>query len=268
MSIADKLRYVESSLEEIVKSSGQQLPDRGDFMITNISDHAGYIAKLVGMIKGGLGGMTDLPIHICTEDEYDAETGIPTVTDPVPDTFYLVPSGSDLDDMFEEWVYVNDRWERFGTGVGATMGELDDAPTAGSQNAVKSAGIKSALDKKTNRTEIGQNGTALMFNENDGGGAKFEHKDGTMSFVGVNDGGENGISGQIYSVKKVDGKNVGTRLNITSDGFYYLPNSDFAGGYTADDELATKKDIVEGIINVFNDPESIYIFDSGSIDGE
>lgn len=263
MSIADKLRYVESSLEELIKGSGQQLPDRGDFMITNISDHAGYIAKLVQMLKGNIGGAADLPIHICEAGEYDSETGVPTVADPIPDTFYLVPTGSDSDDMFEEWVYMNGRWEKFGTGIGAgTIGELDDNPTAGSQNAVKSGGVKSALDKKTNRTELGQNGTALIFNESDGGGAKFENKDGTMSFVGVNDGGANGITGQIYSFKNVNGKNVGTRLNITTDGFYYLPDSDSAGGYTEDDEIARKRDIIDTLTN----QQLELVLDGGNID--
>ena len=73
----------------------------------------------------------------------------------------------------------------------------------------------------------GANGKALIFNENDGGGAKFEHKDGVNSFVGVNDGGEGGLAAQIYAVKQIDGKNVGTRINVTNTG----------------DEIATKKDV-------------------------
>ena len=88
----------------------------------------------------------------------------------------------------------------------------------------------------------GSNGKALIFNEADGGGAKFEHKDGTLSFTGVNDGGENGITGQLYTVKKVDNKYIGTRLNMTLDGFYYT-NGANSSAFTADDEIATKGDI-------------------------
>lgn len=104
--------------------------------------------------------------------------------------------------------------------------------------------VKNIINNKTDHVLQGTNGRALMFNESDGGGAKFEHTDGTMSFVGVNDGGENGITGQVYSVKKnaETGKNVGTRINMTTDGFFYTSGKDSAS-YTANDEIATKGDI-------------------------
>lgn len=88
----------------------------------------------------------------------------------------------------------------------------------------------------------GTNGKSLIFNETDGGGVKFEHSDGTMSFTGVNDGGENGVTGQLYTVKKVDNKYVGTRLNMTLNGFYYT-NGANSMAFTEDDEIATKGDI-------------------------
>lgn len=88
----------------------------------------------------------------------------------------------------------------------------------------------------------GPNGKALIFNESDGGGAKFENKDGVNSFVGVNDEGDGGISAQIYAVKKVDGKNVGARINVTNTGIYYT-NGKNSAAFTADDEIATKKDV-------------------------
>ncbi len=97
------------------------------------------------------------------------------------------------------------------------------------------------LSNFVQRVIEGSNGKALIFNESDGGGAKFEHNDGTLSFVGVNDGGENGLTGQIYSVKKIDDKYVGTRINMTTNGFYYVKGDSSA--YTADDELATKGDL-------------------------
>lgn len=89
----------------------------------------------------------------------------------------------------------------------------------------------------------GANGKSLIFNESDGGGAKFEHSDGTWSFAGVNDGGENGLAGQLYVVKKdaSTGKYVGSRLNMTKDGFYYT-NGKNSYAFTADDEIATKGD--------------------------
>ena len=88
----------------------------------------------------------------------------------------------------------------------------------------------------------GANGKALIFNESDGGGAKFENKDGVNSFVGVNDEGDGGISAQIYAVKKIDGKNVGARINVTNTGIYYTNGANSAA-FTAGDEIATLKDV-------------------------
>lgn len=97
----------------------------------------------------------------------------------------------------------------------------------------------------TNRTiEVlnGPNGMARIWNESDGGGVQFTHSDGTRSFTGVNDGGKGGITGQLYSVDTKNG-NLGTRLNMTNDGFFYFKGKTSATAYTADDEIATRGDI-------------------------
>ena len=83
-------------------------------------------------------------------------------------------------------------------------------------------------------------GRALIFNEADGGGSKFEHVDGTFSYLGTNNGGANGLAAQIYAVNK-DTK-VGTRINVTTSGIYYT-NGNSSMAYTAGDEIATKKDV-------------------------
>lgn len=104
----------------------------------------------------------------------------------------------------------------------------------------------------------GTNGKALIFNEADGGGAKFEHKNNLASFVGVNDGAEGEIAAQIYAVKKVDGKNVGSRINVTTNGIYYTSGKNSAA-YSADDEIATKRD-VQGDAS----SKTVYLVDSSS----
>lgn len=87
------------------------------------------------------------------------------------------------------------------------------------------------------------NGKSLVWNESSGGGAKFEHSDGTLSFVGVNDGGENGLAAQIYALKKNESnKYVGTRINVTKDGIYYTNGADSIT-FNSGDEIATKKDV-------------------------
>ena len=99
------------------------------------------------------------------------------------------------------------------------------------------------LSNFVQRAVDGSNGKALIFNETDGGGAKFEHNDGTWSFVGVNDGGENGLAAQIYALKKnANNKYVGTRINVTKGGIYYTNGAD-SMAYTALDEIATKRDV-------------------------
>ena len=86
----------------------------------------------------------------------------------------------------------------------------------------------------------GSNGRALIFNEADGGGSKFEHKDGTYSAVAVNDGGAGGLAAQLYAVNK-DTK-VGSRRNVATTGIYYT-NGANSYAFTADDEVATKGDL-------------------------
>lgn len=126
------------------------------------------------------------------------------------------------------------------THIYIPVNDLVDTYTAGDGIAINNGVI--SVQNRTVRELNGTNGKALIFNESDGGGAKFEHGDGTWSYVGVNDGGENGITGQLYSVKQQSGKYVGTRLNMTSNGFYYLPNSN-SSAYSAENEIATKGDI-------------------------
>ena len=53
-------------------------------------------------------------IHICSSYEYDSQTLIPTIANPQTNTFYLVPSGTG-NDMYDEWIYVNNAWEKFGS---------------------------------------------------------------------------------------------------------------------------------------------------------
>jgi hypothetical protein len=61
--------------------------------------------------KGG-----SLPIHICTSDEYNHTTGVPTISSPDEGTLYLVPASSaTTGNLFDEWVYVDSAWEKVGS---------------------------------------------------------------------------------------------------------------------------------------------------------
>lgn len=137
--------------------------------------------------------------------------------------------------------------ETNGLSVGSNGLQLNLATSqsAGSLSAVDKTyidNLPTVLANKTTQVVEGINGRSYIHNEEDGGGIKYEHSDGTLSFIGANDGGEDGITGQIYSVKSSNGTYIGTRLNMTNEAFYYLPNSD-SSVYTADDEIATKGDV-------------------------
>lgn len=60
--------------------------------------------------------VSSLEIHICTAQEYDAQTGMPTVQNPYEKTFYLVPGGKG-NNLYIEWVYLDNKWEQFGSAT-------------------------------------------------------------------------------------------------------------------------------------------------------
>lgn len=74
---------------------------------------------LLGILKkiqngGGSGTAKDL-IHICASSEYNHSTGIPIIDSPSENTLYLVPASSAATgNLFDEWVYANNNWERIG----------------------------------------------------------------------------------------------------------------------------------------------------------
>ena len=82
---------------------------------------------------GGGSGGPGLSIHICSANEYDAVTGIPTVASPSETTFYLVPASDDGNDLYDEWVYVDGNWEKFGSrgSVSGMLSDLSDVTIAG-----------------------------------------------------------------------------------------------------------------------------------------
>jgi len=102
----------------------------------------------------------------------------------------------------------------------------------------------------------GPNGTAILWNEEDGGGSKFEHSDGTWSYIGTNDGGANGLAGQLYAVEKIGNKYSGTKLDIKKSGMYYTTGAASEASLADRDvpanELAVKGDITSAVTSVQN----------------
>lgn len=66
-------------------------------------------------------------IHICASGEYDSQSLIPTILDPEENVFYLVPNNGSNNDLFDEWIYTNGQWEKFGIGKIDIQNELNMA---------------------------------------------------------------------------------------------------------------------------------------------
>ena len=65
---------------------------------------------LLIQILDKMNGLCAIQIHICASDEYDQETGVPTIENPSPAVFYLVPT--DEQDHYEEWIHTGEGWEK------------------------------------------------------------------------------------------------------------------------------------------------------------
>ena len=55
-------------------------------------------------------------IHICNSNEYDSTSKIPTLENPEENIIYLVQTSNNSGNLYDEWIYVNNSWESFGSG--------------------------------------------------------------------------------------------------------------------------------------------------------
>ena len=62
---------------------------------------------------GASGNSAGLSIYICPQDE--VSNGLPDVEEPEEGIIYLVATGNESGNLYEEYVYVNEAWEKFGT---------------------------------------------------------------------------------------------------------------------------------------------------------
>lgn len=124
------------------------------------------IKTALDAVNSRIDNLSVFSFYICGNGEYDPVTGQPTIQNPDTSTFYLVPTGSSPD-VFTEWVYINNNWEKFGSTTVdlsnyVTTSDLQDAlddkqdvltfdstPTDNSQNPVTSDGIYDALSGKS-----------------------------------------------------------------------------------------------------------------------
>lgn len=71
---------------------------------------------------GSSGGVSEaeLQIYICGNEEIDSN-GLPNIAVPDATTIYLVPNNTGTNDLYIEWIYVNDEWEKFGSGTSISL---------------------------------------------------------------------------------------------------------------------------------------------------
>jgi len=93
--------------------------------------------------------------------------------------------------------------------------ELEGLITAEQARAIAAEANK--VDKEIAGVQTGDK--AIIFNEADGGGAKYEAADGTASFVGVNSDTNGGIGAQLYDIDVASNK--GAKLDVTKNGIFY-----------------------------------------------
>ena len=233
--------------------------------VTAVTAQAESNAAAIGNIEDEIGVITTNvqakanSADVYTKEEVDAKVSaipkfgievvesLPAVADAADDKIYLVRTADQVgSNIFTEYILVNSVFEQLGTqeldlSGYATKAELDDYVL---KNTILPGGV--FQNKKTN-----QDGSyALLFNESDGGGAQYSNADGTLSYVGVNDGGADGVSVQIYSKNKTS--NSGVRINVSASKAYYTKgaNTTLNGG-NEDNEIAVKADIpdVSGFAN-------------------
>ncbi len=65
-----------------------------------------------GSSSGSAG--SGLSIYICAQNE--VSNGLPNIASPDETTIYLVSAGNESGNLYEEYIYVNNAWEKFGAG--------------------------------------------------------------------------------------------------------------------------------------------------------
>ena len=107
--------------------------------------------------SSGEGSISSSGIHICAQDEYDSVTGMPTIEDPLSNTFYLTPGGSETNDLYNEWIWLEDdeEWEKFGSAAAAVSQSDWSQSDSSADDFIKN---KPAIRQQANDGGILENG--------------------------------------------------------------------------------------------------------------
>ena len=134
---ADKEQIIEGVLtSQDITDLKDQIDSKADAL--NYSNPVQGFALTAKTIENGkvtewdFGETGGIKMHICSSSEYGAESRIPVISEPDEKTIYLVPASyQPSNNMFTEWVYVNNTWEIFGSVAVDLSGYLTDVQING-----------------------------------------------------------------------------------------------------------------------------------------
>lgn len=108
------------------------LKDEGNAIGVYIADSSkSWVAMSTSM-----GGASANSIHICSNEEYDAEELVPTIEEPEENVFYLVPTDEENGNLFNEWIYVDENWEKFGASTNIEIPQPDWEAASGASGYI------------------------------------------------------------------------------------------------------------------------------------
>ena len=174
-----------------------------------------------------------------------------------------LPATAEIGDVYNviadgaNYCFDGENWDKLSETVDLSAYDLTANREAADAKIISKIWNQADLDKGYFQTKsTTEKGTAMIWNESDGGGTKYEGKDGLWAFTGVNEGTGNKVSntdgtaldgranevmGQIYvydSTNSIsENGNKGSWIDMTLDGFYYKKGAN--SNVTLDDEIAT-----------------------------
>lgn len=129
---ADKEQIIEDILaSQDITNLQNQIDSKEDSLnYSNPTQGFALVAKTIqdGRVTEWTFGETGgIKVYICSASEYSEESRIPIINNPDSKTIYLVPASyQPSNNMFTEWVYINNVWEVFGSVAIDLSGYLTD----------------------------------------------------------------------------------------------------------------------------------------------
>lgn len=206
--------------------------------------------------------------------------------DDLPKTDLKTGDVYNIEDKGYNVAWSGTEWDKLSETIDLEPYDLTADRQAADAKIVSKIWNQADLDKGYFQTKATtEKGTAMIWNEQDGGGSKYEGKDGLWSYTGVNEGTPNKVSdlegnvldgranevmGQIYvydSTNSISEKgNKGSWIDMTLDGFYYKKGTN--SNVTVDDEIATVgkvKTVEEGLTTLQETVDTSLAHQDGNI---